>query len=161
MVRARLSPQIGSIPSAKDFSAVVQARFLATGAGAGWGVDMLMSSPACNAPSSRAAAAAAGFLPLPIGRPTGRHALAATRCTCNAPNTRLPLGLHLALDLSPIDLRRRALFDPLHAELEEAPLPGLAVRRIGNFRPFPNDLRARSRISKLRKILCFFLFGII
>jgi hypothetical protein len=53
-------------------------------------------------------------------------------------------------------LRRRALFDPLHAELEEAPLPGLAVRRIGHFRPFPNDLPARSRILQTPKDLVFF-----
>ncbi len=51
---------------------------------------------------------------------------------------RLPLGLHVALDLSPIDLRRWALFGhPLHAEMEEAPLPGRPVG-LGRFRPFPN-----------------------
>jgi hypothetical protein len=45
---------------------------------------------------------------------------------------RLPLGRHVALDLSPIDLRRWPLFGhPLHAKVEEAPLPG---RPVG---PFP------------------------
>ena len=81
-------------------------------------------------------------------------------CVRHALHARLPLGLHLALDLSPIDIRRRALFDPLHAELEEAQLPGLAVRRIGHFRPFPNDLRARSRIFQTPKDFTFFSFWI-
>jgi hypothetical protein len=91
---------------------------------------------------------------LPLGGERGGS------CVRHALHARLPLGLHLALDLSPIDLRRRALFDPLHAELEEAPLPGLAVRRIGHFRPFPNDLRARSRIFQTPKDFTFFSFWI-
>jgi hypothetical protein len=75
------------------------------------------------------------------------------------PPPRLPLGLHLALDLSPINLRRRALFDPPHAEVEEALLPGRTVG-LGHFRPFPNDLRARSRISQTPKDFTFFSFWI-
>jgi hypothetical protein len=55
-----------------------------------------------------------------------------------------------------LDHVRPSLFDPLHAELEEAPLPGLAVGRIGHFRPFPNDLRARSRIFQTPKDFLFF-----
>jgi hypothetical protein len=96
--------------------------------------------------------------PEPRAQASCRCPSAGPRCVRHALLARLPLGLHLALDLSPIDLRWRALFDPLHAELEEAPLPGLAVRRIGHFRPFPNDLRARSRIFQTPKDFTFFTF---
>jgi hypothetical protein len=51
---------------------------------------------------------------------------------------RLPLGLQVALDLSPIDLRRWPIFGhPPHAEVEEAPLPGRPVG-LGHFRLFSN-----------------------
>ncbi len=57
---------------------------------------------------------------------------------------RLPLGLHVALDLSPINLRRWALFGhPIHAEVEEAPLPRRPVG-LGDCRPFPNGFTGPS-----------------
>jgi hypothetical protein len=55
----------------------------------------------------------------------------------------LPLGLHIALGLSPIDLRRWALLGhPLHAEVEEAPLPGRPVG-LSHFR-LPNGFTGPS-----------------
>jgi hypothetical protein len=90
MVRARLSPQSGSISSAKAVSASVQARCLLTGAGAGWGwgadrpMSSAMSPPAgapgwhtmCTHTSCCGAAAAVGpgtagpgFLPRPSAGP--------------------------------------------------------------------------------------------
>jgi hypothetical protein len=117
-----------------------------------WLAAMLIVVPAHlqPCPSPRLLAAAHRPAHWPLGGERGGN------CVRHALHARLPLGLHLALDLSPIDLRRRALFDPLHAELEEAPLPGLGVRRIGHFRPFPNDLRARSRIFQTPKDFTFF-----
>ncbi len=60
---------------------------------------------------------------------------------------RLPQGLHLALD--PIDLRRRALLDPLRSRpqrLKRLRCPGGRSGPVGHFRPFPNGLLARFRI---------------
>jgi hypothetical protein len=61
-----------------------------------------------------------------------------------APTARAPPGLHVALDPSPIDLRRWAFFGhPLHAEVEESSLPGRPVG-LGYFRPFPNVITGPS-----------------
>ncbi len=94
---------------------------LGTGAGWGWGADRLMfsamSPPACAdelaaGPQQRGPGPrGADFLPLPFGRPTGRLAAAAVAvASCLGVLLAcllacLPLGLHVALDQSLIDLR--------------------------------------------------------
>jgi hypothetical protein len=64
-----------------------------------------------------------------------------------------PLGLHVALDLSPIDLRLWPLFGHLpDAEVDKAPLPVWPVG-FGHFRPFLNGFRAASRVLNSKSSL--------
>jgi hypothetical protein len=113
--------QVVERQSAKAVFAANQARCLLTGTGAGWGADRPMSS-AMSPPAGT-----------PCGGSSGSGVLLALLA-------RLPL----ALDLSPIDLRRWPLFGhPPHAEVEEALVPGRQVW-LGHFRPFPSGLTGPS-----------------
>ena len=80
-------------------------------------------------------------------------------CVRHALHARLPLGLHLALDLSPIDLP--GAFRPAARRSRRGSAARAAGRgRLPFFRPFPNDLRARSRIFQTPKDFTFFSFWI-
>jgi hypothetical protein len=81
------------------------------------------------------------YLPLPFGRPTGRLAAAAAAV---ASCSRCLRACHVALDLSPIDLRRWLCFGhPPHAEVEEAPVSRRLVG-LGHFGTFPNGFTGPS-----------------
>jgi hypothetical protein len=115
MVRARLSSGRARRQSSN------QARCLLTGTGAGWGADRPMSSAMSS----------------PVGAPCGGSSGSGVLLA-------LLVRLPLALDLSPIDLRRWPLFGhPPHAEVGEALVPGRQVW-LGHFRTFPNGFTGPS-----------------
>jgi hypothetical protein len=97
--------------------------------------------------------------PLAAWRRQQRCCSAAATAVLLAILPRLPLGLHVALDLSLVDLQRWPLFGHSpHAEGMEAPLP---VRPVGlrHFRLFPNGLLAADRVFRLRITLTFGLLS--
>jgi hypothetical protein len=110
--------------------------------------------------------AAQPFPPPPIQKSPGPRAPASCRCPSAGPRAAWlqqqrqrrparaacapaawpPRCARPASPTSTIDLRRWALFGhPLHAEVEEAPVPRRLVG-LGQFRPFPNGLVAPKRV---------------